>query len=335
LAVIQCGLERLLTHLLTEKPRPRSFGLWLKDTTGHPFMKAAPFDYVLAQDMDEALSLIDQHGPEAKLIAGGQSLVPMMAMRLARPQWLVDINRLSELKQLDMHAKHVLIGAGVRQRDLEFNTQLYQHVPLLKHALSWVGHIQTRNRGTLGGSLVYADPSAELPLSALILNAKIHLQSKNAGAREVLAEDFFLGPMFTAIADNECLSAIEWPIWSGPHIGVAFEETAIRKGDFAMASAACQIQLDRSGVIKRVSFGLGGVDGTPRVFPHLATQMMGQKISDLSMQDIAQAAIQECDPSSDMHASSAYRKHLAQTLLCRATHQAAQMAQGHESTSPH
>ncbi len=291
-------------------------------------MKAAPFDYVLAQDLDEALSLIDEHGPDAKLIAGGQSLVPMMAMRLARPQLLVDINRLSELKHLDIQSDRVSIGAGVRQRDVEFNAQLHQHVPLLKHALAWVGHIQTRNRGTIGGSLAYADPSAELPLSALLLNAKIHLKSKTGGEREVMAEDFFLGPMFTEIADNECLSTIEWPIWAGANVGVAFEETAIRKGDFAMASAACQIQLDPAGVIQRVSFGLGGVDGTPRVFPHLATQMVGQKISDLTLSDIAQAAIQECDPGSDMHASSAYRKHLAQALLCRVTHQAAEQALG-------
>jgi len=291
-------------------------------------MKAAPFDYVLAQDLDEALSLIDEHGPDAKLIAGGQSLVPMMAMRLARPQLLVDINRLSELKQVDILSDWVSIGAGVRQRDIEFNAQVHQHVPLLKHALAWVGHIQTRNRGTIGGSLVYADPSAELPLSALLLNAKFHLKSKTTGEREVFAEDFFLGPMFTETADNECLSAIDWPIWRGANVGVAFEETAIRKGDFAMASAACQIQLDPTGVIQRVSFGLGGVDGTPRVFPHLATQMVGQKISDLAMSDIAKAAIHECDPGSDMHASSAYRKHLAQVLLCRVTHQAAESALG-------
>lgn len=298
-------------------------------------MKAAPFDYLLAQDLDEALSMIDEHGPDAKLIAGGQSLVPMMAMRLARPQWLVDINRLAELKHIELTQEHALIGAGVRQRDLELHAQLHQHVPLLKDALAWVGHLQTRNRGTIGGSLVYADPSAELPLSALILNAKIHLQSKASGARAVEAEDFFLGPMFTAIADNECLHSIEWPIWSGPHIGVAFEETSIRKGDFAMASAACQIQLETSGVIKRVSFGVGGVDGTPRVFPQLAMQMVGQKFTDLAMQDIAHAAIQTCDPSSDMHASSAYRKHLAQVLLCRVTQQAAQMALGHASSSQH
>jgi carbon-monoxide dehydrogenase medium subunit len=298
-------------------------------------MKAAPFDYVLAQDLDEALSMIDEHGPDAKLIAGGQSLVPMMAMRLARPQWLVDINRLAELKHIEINQEHALIGAGVRQRDLELHAQLHQHVPLLKEALAWVGHLQTRNRGTIGGSLVYADPSAELPLSALILNANIHLKSKASGARAVGAEDFFLGPMFTAIADDECLHSIEWPIWSGPRIGVAFEETSIRKGDFAMASAACQIQLEASGVIKRMSFGLGGVDGTPRVFPQLAMQMVGQKFTDLAMQDIAHAAIQTCDPSSDMHASSAYRKHLAQVLLCRVSHQAAQMALGHASASQH
>ncbi len=298
-------------------------------------MKAAPFDYVLAQDLDQALGLIDENGADAKLIAGGQSLVPMMAMRLARPQLLVDINRLAELKQIHFTPEHISIGAGVRQRDVEFNAQIHQSVPLLKHALSWVGHIQTRNRGTIGGSLAYADPSAELPLSALLLNAKIILKSKTHPEREVLAEDFFLGPMFTAIADDECLSAIEWPIWSGERLGVAFEETAIRKGDFAMASAACQIQLDASGLIQRVSFGLGGVDGTPRVFPHLATRMVGQKFSDLHMEDIAQEAISECDPGSDMHASSAYRKHLAKALLCRVTQAAIQSALAPSASTAH
>ncbi len=285
-------------------------------------MKAAPFDYILADSLEHALELLGQHGDEVKLIAGGQSLVPMMALRLARPALLVDINRLDVLKTIDKQIDKVTLGAGVRQCDIEHSPDLAARLPLVRKALPWVGHQQTRNRGTLGGSLVYADPSAELPLSALVLGARLYLQSAAEGERSIAADEFFLGPMFTAIGDEECLSRIDWPVWRGTGLGCAFEETSIRHGDFAMASAACQLQIDAAGAIARLSFGVGGVDGTPLVFADLARGMIGQRLTQTLARDVAQSAARTCDPGSDMHAGADYRRHLAAVLITRVLLQA-------------
>ena len=281
-------------------------------------MKAAPFNYTRAESLSHALAVLNEHGGEAKLIAGGQSLVPMMAMRLARPACLVDINRLDSLKNIQVSAHSVKLGAGVRQRDLEFHPQLASHLPLVKQGIQWVGHEQTRNRGTVGGSLVHADPSAELALAAAVLDAELTLESIQDGQRKLKAADFFLGPMLTAVGDSEALTEIEWPVWTGPHVGTCFEETAIRKGDFAMASAACQIQTHADGTLLRISFGLGGVDGTPLTFPKLASQLVGQTMKADTAKQVARQAAQLSQPGSDMHASGAYRKHLAAVLLTRA-----------------
>lgn len=281
-------------------------------------MKAAPFDYVRADTLSHALETLNQYGGDAKLIAGGQSLVPMMAMRLARPACLIDINRLDSLKDVQLHDHEVRLGAGVRQRDLEFHPQLNSLLPLIAKGIQWVGHAQTRNRGTVGGSLVHADPSAELALAALVLDVRLQLESTTEGVRTLQADAFFLGPMFTAVGETEALTDIIWPVWQGGRIGTAFEETAIRKGDFAMASAACQLQTTFEGAISKVSFGLGGVDGTPRVYPELAASLIGQHMSPALAQQVAHEAAQQTQSGSDMHASAAYRKHLAQALLTRA-----------------
>jgi CO/xanthine dehydrogenase FAD-binding subunit len=296
-------------------------------------MKAAPFDYIRADSLAHALEQLKQHGGDAKLIAGGQSLVPMMAMRLARPSWLVDINRVDSLKNIQVQPDGVAIGAGVRQRDLEYHPQLRTHLPLVALGLKWVGHEQTRNRGTVGGSLVHADPSAELALAAMVLDVELSLASSDDGIRSLAASEFFLGPMFTAVGDTEILTTMKWPVWQGDRIGAAFEETAIRKGDFAMASAACQLQTKTDGRIARISFGLGGVDGTPLVFPELAQSLANQKLTPELAAHIAHNAAQNSQPGNDMHASAAYRKHLAAALMTRALMSAYAQAQGTHLTN--
>src|SRR4051812_10455448 len=215
-----------------------------------PHMKAAPFDYLRAETLSHALEVLGQHGGDAKLLAGGQSLVPMMSMRLARPSLLVDIPRLAERQGIHDEEGLFVTGGGVRQCTLEHDATLRSRMPLIAQALRWVGHDQTRNRGTVGGSLVHADPSAELPLTAATLDATLVLRKRD-GERRLPASEFFLGPMFTATAEDECLAAIEWPRWTGGRVGSAFEETAIRHGDFAMASAAAQVQLNDAGVCER------------------------------------------------------------------------------------
>ena len=341
-------------------------------------MKAAPFDYVRAADLQHALELLAQYGADAKLLAGGQSLVPMMAMRLVRPAWLIDIHRLAELQSITQTNDAVVTGAGVRQRVLEdtfsrdggvsdarcaihANDVIDAHdthgtaqnqaaaptlrvqLALVAQALRWAGHGQTRNRGTVGGSLVQADPSAELPLAALVLGATLHLARRGASGaadgvvqRRLNASAFFTGPMSCAADETECLTAIEWPVWQGAGIGSAFDEVAIRHGDFALASAAAQVQLDAGGVCRRASFGTGGVAGVPLVFPQLAQRLLGQQLDDGLLHSVAADAAAECDPGSDPNASSAFRRHLAEVLMTRVLRQAArQAAQRGAQRTPH
>jgi carbon-monoxide dehydrogenase medium subunit/2-furoyl-CoA dehydrogenase FAD binding subunit len=290
-------------------------------------VKAAPFDYVRAEHLEQALELLDRHGGDAKLLAGGQSLVPMMAMRLARPALLVDIHRLRELQTIIRRDDAVITGAAVRQRTLEDDAALHGQLPLVGQAIRWVGHDQTRNRGTIGGSLAHADPSAELPLAALVLGATMHLSSMARGRRSVAAADFFLGPMFTAAHETECITAIEWPVWQGRGIGSAFDEVAIRHGDFAMASAAAQVQLDAGGVCLRASIGAGGVDGVPLAFPQLAQRLVGSRLDNDLVRSVAVDAAAACEPGGDVHADASYRRHLVGVLLARVLQQAMGAAQ--------
>lgn len=289
-------------------------------------MKAAPFTFLRAESLGHALEQLAAHGSDCKPIAGGQSLVPMMAMRLARPAVILDINRLPELKGVAAVDGALRIGATTRQRDVEDDATLTAAVPLVREALRWVGHAQTRNRGTIGGSLVHADPSAELPLAAAILDATLVLRS-TAGERRVTASEFFIAPMYTATTEAECLVASDWPIWTGEGVACAFEEVAIRHGDFAMASAACQLQLDAEGVCRRAALGLGGVGGTPLAFPDLAQALVGRRIIPDLARDIAESAAERSEPGSDAHADAEYRRNLAAVLLRRAllcaAHQAA------------
>ncbi len=244
----------------------------------------------------------------------------MMSMRLARPSLLVDIHRLKELQGVAESATGFVTGGAVRQCTLEHDATLPARMPLIAQALRWVGHEQTRNRGTVGGSIVHADPSAELPLTAATLDATLVLR-RQGGERRLRAGEFFLGPMFTAAADDECLAAIEWPCWTGRRLGSAFEEIAIRHGDFAMASAAAQVQLDDAGVCERAVLGVGGVDGVPLPLPRLAERLVGKRPTDDIVRAIAADASQACEPGSDMHASADYRRHLVTVLVERVLRQ--------------
>jgi CO/xanthine dehydrogenase FAD-binding subunit len=284
-------------------------------------LKAAPFEYARAASLDEACSLLARHGDDAKLIAGGQSLVPMMAMRLLRPAWLVDINEIDALKFVKLEGDLARTGACTRQVMVERNDWLGARVPLLRQALAWVGHVQTRNRGTVGGSLAHADPSAELPLAARVLGAKMIARSTK-GSRTLEAEKFFAGPMTTSVRPDECLEEIHWPVWSEKRAGSAFTEIAIRHGDFAMVAAAAQVALDGDGRCTRAAFGLGGVAGTPLAFPKLASRLVGTKLEDKVIQDVAEAAAIDTDPGSDLHATKEYRRHLARVLAARALREA-------------
>src|SRR4051812_6417076 len=198
----------------------------------------------------------------------------MMAMRLVRPAWLIDINEIESLKSIALEESEARIGACARQVAVERDDALALRVPLLRRALAWVGHVQTRNRGTVGGSLAHADPCAELPLVAQVLGARMRLRS-SGGERTLEAGKFFAGPMATALRPDECLEEIHWPVWPQRRVGSAFTEISVRHGDFAIVAAAAQVALDADGRCVRAAFGLGGVGGTPLAFPQLAASLAG------------------------------------------------------------
>lgn len=278
-------------------------------------MKAAAFEYLRATSVAHACALLARHGPEARLIAGGQSLVPMMAMRLARPAWLIDLQSVDELKTLRIEADHALTGAGLRQCEAEASDALAAAVPLIRQALAWVGHVQTKNRGTLGGSLVHADPSAELPLVARTLGARMTLASAG-GTREVDAAGFFVAPLASAVEAHECLTMIRWPRWAG-RVGCAFDEVSVRHGDYAIVAACAQVALDAGGRSTRVALGVGGASGTPLRLDAVCEALTGGALDDAAI-DAALADIGDrLEPSSDLQATAEYRIHLARVLAAR------------------
>jgi CO/xanthine dehydrogenase FAD-binding subunit len=280
-------------------------------------MKSAAFEYARATSVAEVCDWLRNDGDEAKLIAGGQSLVPMMAMRLLRPAWLVDINEITALKFIELQDDKARTGACTRQKIVEQDAALAARVPLLRQALAWVGHAQTRNRGTVGGSLSHADPAAELPLVAQTLGARMLLRSAS-GERTLDAVAFFAGPMESAARSDECLAEIHWPVWNEPRTGSSFTEISVRHGDFAIVAAAAQVTLDAGGRCTRATLGLGGVGGTPLAFPQIAARLVGGRLDELSVRDCAMAAAAASEPGNDLHASAAYRRHLAGVLATRA-----------------
>ena len=287
-------------------------------------MKSAPFEYHRAASVDEACRLLAEHGSDAKLIAGGQSLVPMMAMRLVRPAFLIDINHLTALREIAATADCVRVGAGTRQCVAASDAVLAREVPLVRRALAWVGHVQTRNRGTLGGSLAHADPAAELPVVARMLDATLHVRSVR-GARVIAADDFFDGPMSTTLRVDECLEAMTFTRWAEGAVGCGFDEVSIRHGDFAIVAAAAQVALDRDGRCTRAAIGLGGVGGTPLAFTAIARHLVGTLLDDDAIAAVAADVAKATDPGNDLHATAAYRRHLARVLVTR-TLRAAQAA---------
>ena len=281
-------------------------------------MKPAPFNYVRPDTLAEACELLADDD-DARLIAGGQTLVPMLAMRLVRPTTLVDILRLPELAGIREERETVIVGATTRQALAERDPVIRASVPMLARVLPWVGHPPTRNRGTVGGSIASADPSAEIPLVAVTLGADIMLAT-TTGPTSMAANDFFIGPMVTTIGQGECISAIRFPVWSYPRIGVGFLEISARRSDFAFVAAAAQVALDREGRCLDVALGLGGVGDRPLRLE--ASCLIGTKLDAGSAAEAVNAACAGIDAMSDLHASAAYRHRVAVTLGIRALEQA-------------
>jgi CO/xanthine dehydrogenase FAD-binding subunit len=281
-------------------------------------MKPAPFDYVRPGSLAEACQLLADD-EDARLIAGGQTLVPMLAMRLARPAKLIDILRLPELAGIRQETGAVVVGATTRQAQAERDPVIGASVPMLARVLPWVGHPPTRNRGTVGGSIANADPSAEIPLVAVTLGADILLATTD-GPTSVPADDFFIGPMVTSIGQGECVSAIRFPVWPHKRIGVGFFEISARRSDFAFVAAAAQVALDEEDRCLDVALGLGGVADRPLRLD--VSFLIGTKLDPASVSDAVNGMSADLDAMSDLHASAAYRRRVAGVLCIRALEQA-------------
>ncbi len=280
-------------------------------------MKPPVFDYVAADTLEEALELLGQHGDEGRVIAGGQSLVPLLAMRLSRPSVLIDLNRIEELKGTTVSDGMLRVGAMTRQAQIERDATVAARLPGLAAVTRYVGHIQTRNRGTIGGSVAHADPAAEYPAFATALGAEIETRSKSR-TRAVPAEEFFKAPYSTVLQDGEIVTAIRFPLW-GEGTTVAIEEVARRHGDFALVGVVAAIRVSRRGQIDRAGISWLGMGPAPARAVEAEGALVGQRPVEVDADEIAQLAAAATDPWDDTHASSRYRRavgsHLAGRVL--------------------
>jgi 2-furoyl-CoA dehydrogenase FAD binding subunit len=261
-------------------------------------MKPAAFDYVRAENLDEALGVLGGEGADARILAGGQSFLAMLNMRLARPKVLVDIMRIRALDRIDEIKGEIVIGAGVRQAKLLGWDKLAEKLPLVALALPWTGHVQTRSRGTVCGSIAHADPSAELPLSLIALDGAVHLRSARK-RRRVAAADYITGMMSTARGDDEMIEAVSFPVASGR--GHGFREVARRHGDFAVVACAAAVG------DKAIRFAVGGVADKPqaRDWPRLEGS---------ALDDALNAFAYELEARDDVHATARYRRELVRRV---------------------
>jgi aerobic carbon-monoxide dehydrogenase medium subunit len=285
-------------------------------------MKPAPFDYHAPRQLAEAANLLATL-PNARILAGGQSLVPMLNFRYVVVDHLIDLGGVNDLRGIAVVDDKLRIGAMTRQRDLESSPDVARYCPLLTEALRHVGHRQTRNRGTIGGSLAHADPAAELPAICAAYDATVHIASVR-GLRAVPFREFTIGFMATALQPDEMIAAIDFPIWRTGH-GHGFHEFARRHGDFAIAGAAVLLDLGAGNVVRQAALALCGVAASPIRVEAAETQLTGQPL-DASLIRSAAAAAWLVDPISDIHASGDYRRHLAQVLSVRALTDAARRA---------
>jgi aerobic carbon-monoxide dehydrogenase medium subunit len=282
-------------------------------------MKPAPFSYHAPRSIKEAATLLASLD-NAKVLAGGQSLVPMMNFRYVIVDHIVDLAKVEGLAGIKVSGATLRIGAMTRQRDLEFSSEIAQHCPLLREALSYVGHRQTRNRGTIGGSLAHADPAAEQPTVCAAHDAVVEITSTR-GTRRVPFAEFPVAFMATAVEPDEIVTAIEIPLWPAGH-GYSFHEYARRRGDFAIVGAAALLDLASDRTVRRASLTLCGVGIGPLRMSEAEHMLTGQRF-DRGTAQAAAATAKTIRPVSDIHASADYRRHLAEVLAFRALRDAA------------
>ena len=288
-------------------------------------MKAAPFEYTRAANVDEACAMLSAD-ENARVIAGGQTLVPMMAMRLARPTRLIDINRIVALSYIRADGGAVSIGATTRQCVVEGDALIASSLPLLARAIPFIGHTATRARGTIGGSLANADPAAELPLIAVTLDAVLSYRM-DGRTEKIAARDFYIGPMTTSLPNYAILTSVQLPVWPGK-VGVGFHEVNARRSDFAFVAAAAQVELTDDGRCKRIAIGVGAATDFPIRLASAEEQLKGSTLDAAIVKGAVIEALADVMPLSDLHASAEYRRRVAASLAPRAVADARSHALG-------
>jgi carbon-monoxide dehydrogenase medium subunit len=282
-------------------------------------VKPPPFEYQAVTSVEEAVASLAQHGDEAKVLAGGQSLVPLLALRLARPEYVIDINGVRELDAIDT-ADGVRVGALVRQRVAERDAGVARSNPLLGDALRMIGHPATRNRGTVGGSIAHADPAAELPTVLAALDGEVEVVSQR-GTRTVAAAELFAGFLTTTLEPDELVRSVRFPSLA-PGTGWSFQEFSRRSGDFAIAGVAAVLRVDGNGTVAGLRIAVSGMGSTPIRARDAEAALMGQAPDDAAFDAASMSAAAAVDPPSDVHGSAAYRRHLVATLTRRALREA-------------
>lgn len=289
-------------------------------------MKPAPFEYIRPRTISEALNFLQEYGDEAKIISGGQSLMPLLNMRLSTPNYLIDISRIEELRYLKEEEGKIVIGANVKQAAVERSGLVSEKCGLLHEAIKHVGHKQIRNRGTVVGSVAHGDPSAEIPCVLTALRGEIVIANADE-ERVVEPREFFITHLLTALEPHELVKEVRFPCLS-PTSGYAFCELARRKGDFALVAVAAVLDLDDEGKISKAMVAVGGASPVPTVLEEVEEHLLGQAPSEQLFQTVAKGVAEFIEPESDVHGSAEYRRQLAVVLTKRALIEAANKVSG-------
>jgi carbon-monoxide dehydrogenase medium subunit len=284
----------------------------------------AGFRYHRPDTVEEAVSLLAEHGADAEVLAGGQSLIPLLALRLSRPQHVIDIGRVGELHAMDDGPNGLTVGAGVRQAEVELSPVTGRAAPLVAAALPLIGHRAIRNRGTVCGSLAHADPAAELPAVALAAGAELVVRSRGH-ERTVPAAEFFVGYLTSALDETELLTAVRFPPWS-PRTGWSVQEVSRRHGDYALVGLAAVVGLGESGRVEHAALSFFGAGATPVRVGEAERGLIGEHPDPSAFAEAADVATKALEPPSDNHATAAYRAHVAGVLIRRCLVEAAERA---------
>jgi len=293
-------------------------------------MKSASFDYHAPSSVEEAIELLVAYDDEAKALAGGQSLVPLMNLRLSAPRAIVDLRRVDELGGIEVSNGNLAMGAMTTYATALADSRVQDELAVLACALRWVGHPAIRTAGTLGGSVAHADPAAEVPMILTLLEGEVVARGPR-GERRIPAADFFLTYFTTALESDEVLTQLRWPCRQGPpahRLGWGFREVARRHGDFCLVGASSLLALDPDGRVSRARVVLAGIADRPYRLSELEALLVGELAHDSRLRDVADAAAGSIEPPGDLHASADYRRHVARVLTYRVLSDSVQRAEG-------